>query len=105
MAAMTEIRYRRFGDFYPYYLTEHANRLCRRMHFVGSTLVLCALAAALVTGNGWWLLGMPLAGYGFAWIGHFMFEHNRPATFTYPLFSLMGDWVMYKDMLTGRISF
>jgi hypothetical protein len=102
---MTEIRYRRFGDFYPFYLTEHANRLCRRMHFIGSTLVLCALVAALATGNGWWFLAMPLAGYGFAWIGHLAFERNRPATFSYPVYSLIGDWVMYKDMLTGRISF
>jgi hypothetical protein len=105
MAAMTDKRYRRFGDFYPFYLTEHGNRLCRRMHFIGSTLVLCALAGACLTGNGWWLLAMPLAGYGFAWFGHFAFERNRPATFAYPLYSLMGDWVMYKDMLTGRISF
>lgn len=102
---MTDARYRRFADFYPFYLAEHANRLCRRMHFIGSTLVLGALAAALVTGNGWWFLAMPLFGYGFAWIGHAAFERNRPATFSYPLFSLMGDWVMYKDMLTGRISF
>jgi len=50
-------------------------------------------------------LAMPLAGYGFAWIGHFFFEKNKPATFTYPLYSLAGDWVMYKDILTGRIRF
>ena len=53
----------------------------------------------------WWLLAMPVAGYGFAWVGHFIFEKNRPATFQYPLYSFLGDWVMLKDMLTGRIRF
>ena len=102
---MTEPRYLTFGDFYPFYLREHANRLCRRLHFIGSTLVLTALFLALYTGNGGWFLAMPLAGYGCAWIGHFVFEKNRPATFSYPLYSLLGDWVMYKDMLTGKVSF
>jgi len=94
-----------FREFYPYYLAEHANPTCRRLHFVGSSLVIGFLIAALVTLNPWWLLGMPLAGYGFAWVGHFFFEHNRPATFKHPLWSLAGDWVMYRDILTGRIPF
>ena len=98
-------RFASFREFYPYYLGEHANRTCRRLHVVGSTLVLACLAMALATMNAWWLLGMPLAGYGFAWVGHFFFERNRPATFTHPLWSLMGDWVMYRDVLTGRIPF
>ncbi|HMA50555.1 MAG TPA: DUF962 domain-containing protein [Magnetospirillaceae bacterium] len=102
---MSDTRYQSFSEFYPFYLQEHANRLCRRLHFIGSTLVLLAFLKLLSTGNLWWLLAMPLAGYGCAWIGHYAFEKNRPATFTYPLYSLMGDWVMYKDMLTGRISF
>ncbi len=97
--------YASFREFYPYYLGEHANRTCRRLHFVGTSLVLGFLFAAVVTGNAWWLVGMPVAGYGFAWAGHFFFEHNRPATFKYPLWSLYGDWVMYRDMLTGRIPF
>ncbi len=97
--------YANFREFYPYYLGEHANRTCRRLHFVGTSLVLGFLVAAVVTGNAWWLVGMPVAGYGFAWAGHFFFEHNRPATFKYPLWSLYGDWVMYRDMLTGRIPF
>ena len=92
-----------FREFYPYPLSEHANRTCRRLHFAGSSLVLGFALAALTAGSAWWLLGMPVAGYGFAWIGHFFFEHNRPATFTHPLYSFAGDWVMYKDMLTGRI--
>lgn len=98
-------RFASFREFYPYYLGEHANRTCRRLHVVGSTLVLACLAMAIATLNAWWLLGMPLAGYGFAWVGHFFFERNRPATFTHPLWSLMGDWVMYRDVLTGRLPF
>lgn len=100
-----EKTYRTFRDFYPYYLAEHSNGTCRKLHFVGSWLVLASLATGVVTGNAWWFLGMPLAGYGFAWIGHFFFEKNRPATFTYPLYSLAGDWVMFFQLLTGKIPF
>ena len=102
---MTESeRFRTFADFYPFYLAEHSDARCRAMHYVGSTLVLVILAFALATGRyaALWLL--PLVGYGFAWIGHFFFEHNKPATFTYPLYSLIGDWVMLKDFLTGRLA-
>jgi len=94
-----------FAEFYPFYLGEHRNPTCRRLHFVGSTLVLCCLAALAYTGNAWWLLGATLVGYGFAWIGHFGFEKNKPASFKRPLYSFMGDWVMYKDIWTGKIPF
>lgn len=94
-----------FRDFYPYYLSEHADRTCRRLHFVGTTLVLAIVVTALVTGHAALLWLAPLAGYGFAWIGHYVFEKNRPATFKYPFYSLWGDFVMYKDMLTGKIPF
>ncbi len=94
-----------FAEFYPFYLREHSNRSCRRLHFVGSTLSLVCLALLLATGSAWWLLAGLLAGYGFAWIGHFGFEKNRPASFKRPLYSFMGDWVMYKDLWTGRIPF
>ena len=67
-------RYRSFSEFYPFYIHEHSNRTCRRIHVVGSALVLVVLAVAIVTANPWWLLGMPLIGYGFAWVGHFFFE-------------------------------
>ena len=100
-----ESRFGSFREFYPFYLSEHRNPTCRRLHFAGSTLVLAAVAAAIVTRNPWWLLLAPVAGYGFAWVGHFVFEKNRPATFTYPAWSLMGDWVMYWQLLTGRIPF
>jgi hypothetical protein len=97
-------RFRTFKEFYPFYLNEHANATCRRLHFAGSSLVLLLLASAIATQqwNLLWLL--PVVGYGFAWVGHFFFEHNRPATFQYPLFSLMGDWVMFRDMLIGRVA-
>lgn len=92
-----------FADFYPYYLSEHRNRMCRRLHFIGTALVLCILVAAFATTNAWLLLALPLAGYGFAWIGHFAFEKNRPATFTHPWYSLVGDFVLFRDILVGRI--
>jgi hypothetical protein len=98
-------RYESFREFYPFYLSEHANPTCRRLHFVGTTLVIAFLATAFLTRNAWWLVGALVAGYGFAWIGHFFFEHNRPATFTYPVYSFIGDWVMFKDLLTGKIRF
>lgn len=95
-----------FREFYPYYLAEHADRTCRRLHFIGSALVVLVLALVLVRVLGpWWLLAVPVIGYGFAWAGHFFFEHNRPATFRHPLYSLAGDWVMFRDMLVGRIRF
>jgi hypothetical protein len=105
MTTDTQQRYSSFAEFYPYYLQEHSNATCRRLHYVGSLLVLSILAYALLTQQWLWLLAMPLAGYGFAWFGHFVFEKNRPATFQYPLYSLLGDWVMLKDAFTGRIKF
>lgn len=99
-----ETRIRTFAEFYPFYLGEHTNRVSRRLHFIGSSIGLLLLISALLTGD---IKLVPLAllqGYAFAWIGHFFFEHNRPATFKYPLFSFMGDWRMWWDILRGRIS-
>ncbi len=98
-------RFETFREFYPFYLREHRNVACRRLHVVGSALVLVALAAAILGRNPWLLLFMPVIGYGFAWIGHFVFEKNRPATFTYPLWSLMGDWVMFAEVVAGKRPF
>jgi hypothetical protein len=98
-----ERRFASFVEFYPFYLGEHANRTCRRLHFAGTTLVVVCLVALAVTRNPWWIAGALLCGYGFAWVGHFFFEHNRPATFRHPLYSFAGDWVMYRDILSGRI--
>lgn len=97
-------RFSSFREFYPYYLSEHQNRTCRRLHFVGSILVLAFVAKAILSGQAVWLIGALLSGYGFAWVGHFRFERNKPATFKYPFYSFLGDWVMFKDLLTGRIA-
>ena len=105
MSASENGSFASFRDFYPYYLSEHSNAACRRLHFVGSSLVLGCLVALALSRNPWWLLAALLCGYGFAWIGHFFFEHNKPATFRHPFYSFAGDWVMYKDMLTGRVKF
>lgn len=105
MADALEQRIETFAEFYPFYLTQHADRRNREMHFVGSTLALLCLAALVLTGNPWWFAGALVSGYGFAWAGHFLVEKNRPATFRQPLFSLMADWLMYWQMLTGQTSF
>jgi hypothetical protein len=103
--SMTRRDFKNFQQFYPFYLAEHSNRTCRRLHFVGTTLVVATVVYAAVTQIWGALAASPIIGYGFAWIGHAFFEKNRPASFTFPLYSLMGDWVMFKDMLTGRIKF
>ncbi len=97
------VEFKSFAEFYPFYLSQHQNQTCRRLHFVGSSLGLLGLGAALVTGKKRYVAAGIVAGYGCAWVGHFFFEHNKPATFKYPLYSFMGDWVMYKEMLTGKI--
>lgn len=104
MAVVLEKKYRSFAEFYPVYLSEHSNRVCRELHFAGTTLALACLIALLMTGNPWWLPAALLCGYGFAWVGHFGFQKNQPATFRQPIYSFMGDWVMYWQMLTGQTS-
>lgn len=97
--------FQHFADFYPYYLKEHSDSTCRRLHFIGTSLVIVILASALISASWMWLWILPLAGYSFAWAGHFFFEKNRPATFKYPLYSLLGDFAMYRDMLLGKVPF
>ena len=94
-----------FKAFYPYYLKEHRNVTCRRLHFIGSLLVLMVIITALLSQKYALLWLLPVIGYGFAWVGHSFFEKNRPATFKHPFYSLWGDWVMFKDILTGKIKF
>jgi hypothetical protein len=98
-------RFDSFADFYPYYLTEHSDRSCRRLHFIGTALVILILIVAVVSDRYALLWLLPVLGYSFAWAGHFFFEKNRPATFRYPLYSLIGDFVMFRDILVGRIRF
>jgi hypothetical protein len=100
---MPSERFDRFADFYPFYLREHADRRNRRLHFIGSTLVLACVWQVFATGQLVWVLNGLLCGYGFAWIGHFFFEKNRPATFGHPVYSFLGDWAMYADIWRGRI--
>ena len=100
---MSDRRMQSFAEFWPYYVHEHSNRGCRALHFIGSTIVLMLLAAAVYLNNYWLLLALPIIGYGFAWVGHFVLEKNRPATFKYPLWSFIGDWKMWWLMLTGRM--
>jgi hypothetical protein len=102
-SAVDPRRFKSFAQFYPFYLTEHANRTCRRLHFAGSTLSLLCLVALVVTLNPLWLLAGVLVGYAFAWVGHFGFEKNKPASFKRPLYSFMGDWAMYRDIWLGKV--
>jgi len=94
-------RYRSFAEFYPFYMTEHANPVSRRLHVFGTGLVIVALLAG-VFANAWFFAAAPVIGYGFAWVGHYVFEKNRPATFKYPLFSLMGDFRLFFETVTGK---
>jgi hypothetical protein len=102
-AAVPEHRIASFREFWPYYVREHRLPITRALHFIGSTLVLTIAVAAIVTGRPWLLLFAPVAGYGFAWVGHFGFEKNKPASFKYPVYSFFGDWVMYGKILSGTM--
>lgn len=92
-----------FSQFYPFYLGEHANRTCRRLHFIGTSLVIATVVYAITSRQYAALWLMPVFGYGCAWIGHACFEKNRPATFRHPFYSLLGDFMMYKDVWTGNV--
>lgn len=96
-------RFASFREFYPFYLSEHRHPVSRRLHFIGSCGVLLLIVAALLRGQPMLLLAALLCGYAFAWVGHFFFEKNRPATFRHPLYSFMGDWVMFADILRRRV--
>lgn len=100
-----EKEFKTLKDFYPYYLTEHNLGVCRTLHFIGTSIVIVFFIAFVSSLKFKYLMACPVAGYFFAWIGHFIFEKNRPATFKYPLKSLMSDFVMYWDMLTFKIPF
>jgi len=96
-------RYKDFQEFWPFYVREHSKIGTRILHFIGTTSLFVFLLHAVVTGSPLSMLAGVFAGYGCAWTGHFLIEKNRPATFRYPLFSLIGDFKMYGLMLTGRM--
>lgn len=100
---MTQRKYRSFEEFWPFYLQEHSKPSTRALHYVGTTLVVAIAVIALVNGAWLWLAALPVAGYFFAWIAHFAVEKNRPATFTYPLWSLIADFKMWLLWLAGRL--
>ena len=95
-------RFQSFADFWPFYVREHSEPLNRRLHFIGTASIALIVALAVIY-HPYWLLFAPVSGYGFAWIGHFFVEKNRPATFIHPLWSLMGDFKMFGLMLIGKM--
>lgn len=103
MAENRQKEHQSFATFWPFYLQEHAKPATRNLHYIGSSLVVLIALYSIVTTNWLLLLAMPLAGYFFAWMAHWRVEKNRPATFTYPLWSLMADFKMWGLWLTGRL--
>tara|TARA_B100000029_G_scaffold390377_1_gene387177 strand:- start:548 stop:859 length:312 start_codon:yes stop_codon:yes gene_type:complete len=100
---ISEPKFNSFKEFYPFYLSEHSKKSTKLLHVIGSLGVIIILSTAIYLSKWHLLYYTPLCGYGFAWISHFFFEKNKPATFKYPLYSFLGDWVMLKDILTGNI--
>ncbi len=92
-----------FAEFWPYYVKEHLNPVNRTLHFIGSSLAAATAIGSIATGQLYMLPLAPVVGYGFAWVGHFFVEKNKPASFKYPLYSFMGDWVMWSKIVTGRM--
>lgn len=98
-------KFKNFSEFYPYYLSEHSDPVNRRLHFLGCLAVIILILYSLLAQAWLALILVPPVGYGFAWVGHFFIEKNKPATFEYPIYSLLGDWMMFKDFITGKIKF
>lgn len=93
-----------FAEFWPFYVAEHSRPATRALHAAGTITATVLLVAALASGR-WWLA--PLAfvpGYGAAWVSHFFIEHNKPASFRYPLWSFIADYKMVALMLAGRMN-
>eukprot|EP00761_Pharyngomonas_kirbyi_P010502 gb/GECH01010522.1/.p1 GENE.gb/GECH01010522.1/~~gb/GECH01010522.1/.p1 ORF type:complete len:116 (+),score=8.50 gb/GECH01010522.1/:1-348(+) len=94
-----------FQEFYPYYLGEHSNQICRRLHVIGTTGVMLMLTLLIITQNPYIFPFVPFCGYSFAWVGHFFFEQNKPATFKHPIYSLIGDFKLWYETITGKRAF
>lgn len=92
-------------EFYPFYLSEHQHPTSRILHFIGTGLVIISFLTFLITLEWWFLIIIPFLGYGFAWVGHFFFEQNKPATFQYPGYSLASDFILFWHLLTGKERF
>jgi hypothetical protein len=103
--SMEETKFESLMDFYPFYLTEHSNATSRILHFTGTALVFVALFAGMLFHNGHFLIAIPFLGYGFAWVGHYFFEKNKPATFRHPFYSLASDFILFFHLLTGKQKF
>jgi hypothetical protein len=95
-------RYKSFEDFYPYYISEHDHKYTKLMHFIGTSISIYFLIKFILSFNFLFILYALLSGYGFAWVGHFFIEKNKPATFKYPFYSLKGDYKMYLEILQGK---
>lgn len=102
---MTEQKFKTLKEFYPYYLTEHQNLASRVLHFIGTGLVILSVFTGILFHEWRFILATPFLGYGFAWIGHFFFEKNKPSTFKYPMYSLASDFLLFWDLLTGHQDF
>lgn len=89
-------------EFYPYYLSEHQNKTSRKLHFIGTGLLFLILFLAIILSKYWILILIPIVGYGFAWIGHFFYEKNKPATFQYPIYSLISDFILFFDLIRRK---
>ncbi len=100
---MNDRKYKNFSEFYPFYLSEHSDLVNRRLHFLGSLLAIVVVILTIATQEWLLLLLVPFVGYGCAWIGHYFVERNKPATFSYPVYSFIGDWVMFRDIIIGKI--
>lgn len=102
---MSEKEFKSLKEFYPFYLSEHQNLTSRILHFTGTFLLILSLFTGILFHDWRFLVIIPLIGYGFAWIGHFFFEKNKPATFKYPLYSLISDFLLFWDLLNGKQPF
>lgn len=100
-----EKKFNSIREFYPYYLSEHQHPTSRILHFIGTGLVILILVFSIFVEKYFWLFCIPPVGYGFAWIGHFFFEKNKPATFKYPFYSLGSDFILFFDLITGKEKF
>jgi hypothetical protein len=99
---MSGQRIQSYREFWPFYVSQHCNPVCRNLHFIGTSLVIAAVILGVFK-SPWFFVAAPFCGYFFAWIGHFVFEKNRPATFQYPIWSLIADFHMYGYIVTGKM--